>query len=243
MKRLIILLAVVVAVALAALIFRDRLASLVVQREVTSGSAAVLEAVEQVGELETMAVVTRTVFPHEFYVEGLSYTALLRRVMRSGADAEEVLSPDELAHFQAANLAAELGLATVPGAGGFVVVTSVDRYGYRMDELSSLLAAAMADRAGESLPTEGPAVVTLPPALRLSFEIEDLNRDNYPFGNVPLDAQDWNEVSSFVREWVSRRHDAASYRQTAANLGLELIRSLLGGPNAPVELRAPGAPD
>ena len=236
MRRLVALSVLVVVLAGAALLLREEIGSLVVRRTVTSGSAAMLESVEQVGELETLAVVSRTVFPHEFYIDGVSYTSLLRRVTRGEGDAEEVLSSAEQAHFAAANLAAELGLATVPGAGGFVVVTSVDRYGYRMGELSEQLRSALAAQPAERPAESGLPQAELPTAQRLSFEIEDLNRASYPFGEVPLDARDWNEVSSFVREWVIRRHEAATYRSAATQTGVELIQALIGGPEAPLRL-------
>ena len=238
MKRIVLPL-VLVAVAASVFVLRERIADAVYQRSVTSGSASILVGIEELATLETATVVHKVVFPHDYLQDDLTVYQLLERIRRGDGDAESVLSRRELLHFQAANLAGEVGLATAPGAAGFVVVTTVRRYGYDLDALIPAIRAALdgqpstegANGADGSRP-----VVELPPASLLSFEIEDPRRDRYPYGEIPLDAEAWQAVSGFVREAFRATDDDRIAIEEATATAADVLQALVGGDEAPIRV-------
>jgi hypothetical protein len=237
MRRLAgILVPLALLVAVAGLWFaRDRVADLIFQETIRSGSEGVFIGAEDLAELETLAVVHKTVFPHDFYLDGVNYYRLLDRVRRSDRPAAEVLSASELLHFDAVHLAESLALATAPGLDGYVVVTTILRFGFDLREIVPLISAA----TGETGTT-----VTIPAARLLSLETEDLSRDRYPYGAVYLDAAGWQEVSAFVADVMQSRPPDPEWVDEATRGGIELLRALVGGTDGAIHLEAaPVAPD
>ncbi|MFW5643772.1 MAG: hypothetical protein ACOCYQ_07045, partial [Alkalispirochaeta sp.] len=51
---------------------------------------------------------------------------------------------------------------------------------------------------------------TFPPATVLSVETEDVSRDSYRYGSIPLTADEWRRVSTFVEEFPA---DPIHYEQ------------------------------
>jgi hypothetical protein len=233
MRRLMsLVLPLVLLVAAAGLWFaRDRVADLVFRETTRSGSAGVFTGMEELAELETLAVVHKTVFPHDFYLDGVNYYRLLDRIRRSDRPAAEVLSPEELLHFSAVHLAERLSLATGPGMDGYLVVTTIMRLGFDLTEVVPLIAAATAETGDRTDVT-----VTIPAAHVLSLETEDLSRDRYPYSAVYLDAAGWQEVSSFVAEAIASRPPDPEWVTEATRGGIDLLRALAGGPDSTVRL-------
>ena len=238
---------VVVGVAVVLLFgFRQQIASLVFQRTTTSGSDGVLVAMEDLAELETTALVRKTVFPHDFFLEGVSVSSLLDRIRDADRSASEVLSVAELLHFQAANLAAHVGMDASSGSSDFIVITTVARYGYDMDALAARVADLLSqpgvhrpsarDGAGEAVDGRpyDTVVVELPPAELLSLETEDISIENYPYRAVPLDAEEWRRVTTFVSDWMRRTPPDEDVIVQGTMIGRDLLQALVGGVAAPV---------
>jgi hypothetical protein len=242
MRRLVgAVIPVILLLAAAGLWFaRDHVADFIFRETTRGGSEGVFLGVEEVAELETLAVVHKTVFPHDFYLDGVSYYRLLDRVRRSDLPAGDVLSPDELLHFDAVHLAESLALATGPGMDGYVVVTTIMRLGFDLTEILPLIAGTDVDTGADG----SAAAIAIPAARVLSFETEDLSRDRYPYAAVYLDAAGWQAVSSFVTEALRSRPPDPEWVDEATRGGIELLRALTGGSEGPLRLEiTPVAPD
>lgn len=216
MRRLPIVVVTIAVAAAAVSLFlaREQLSEFLYQETVSSGSAALFLGFQDVAELETVAVVHKTVFPHDFFQDGTNFYVLLDRIRRADAIAGEVLTPQELDHFHAVNLAESLGLATTPGQKGYVVVTTTLRYGYDLSELDGLVRE------------ENHSPILVPPARLLSHETEDLAREDYPYSPVYLDAEGWQAVTGFVSARLRRRDPDAEIIAQASTIGIELLQTL-----------------
>lgn len=166
------------------------ISSLIFERRQEGGSQSVLLSKRDLDELETLAYVRRTVFPHDYLLPNLTIYSLTARIAESNGAPEEVLSPEEYRHYTAANLATEIGLATRRDQTSYVVVTTEYRWGYRIAEISRYLTRN----------EEGVSIGDLPPAQILSITTEDIDPEVYPYGPVPLDPEEWKTVAAFVRE-------------------------------------------
>ncbi len=217
MKRVFPTVLTLLVVIAAAVVFlaREGVAELIYRETVSSGSESLFLGAHDTAELETVAVVYKTVFPHDYFVEGVNFYALLDRVRRSDAPAADVLTPAELDHFEAVNLAQSLGLATTPGQPGYVVVTSTLRYGYDLSRLESHI------RDGIEA-----SVIPIPPAELLSQETEDLTTEEYPYSPVYLDAEGWQTVAGFVAERQRRSTPDGEIISQASMIGIELLETL-----------------
>ena len=139
-----IAIAVVAGAAVGPLIGRFDIGSLLIRTIRSGGSQSALLQRRDVGEIETIAYVRRTVFPHDYLSPDFTMGELTSRIAEFGAPPESVLTKEALRHFQAANLAAEVGLATRRDQAAFVVVTTVYRYGYRVEDLLPTIERAAA---------------------------------------------------------------------------------------------------
>ena len=225
MKRTLpaVLTLLVVIAAASLFLAREQLAEFIYRETVSSGSESLFLGGYDTAELETVAVVYKTVFPHDFFLDGANFYVLLDRVRRSDAPAKEVLTSAELDHFKAVHLAQSLGLATTPGQPGYVVVTTTLRYGYDLSHLESQIRAEItgADDAG----TE-PSVIPIPPAELLSQETEDLTKGEYPYSPVYLDAEGWQMVTRFVSQRHRQTTPDEEIISQASTTGIELLEAL-----------------
>lgn len=210
--------------------------------EQQGGSVSTLEEIRELSRLETLSYVQRTVFPHDFLQPHLTVTNLLRKIASSGTTAAEALTPEELVHLRAANLAQSLALATRPGDQDFVVVTTVLILGYDLgriaEELQDLhLQAESGDtRDSTTAPPRGP-VYTLPPPHLLTVMTENINRENYPFPPVFLDAGGWRAVTTFVEDHVVHTAPLEELRRAAAGNGARVLESMLSSDTPRIVVR------
>lgn len=225
MKRLSLTVVTILVAASAVSLFlaREQLAEFLYRETVSSGSESLFLGVQDAADLETVAVVHKTVFPHDFFHDETNFYLLLDRVRRADAPAREVLTPQELNHFNAVNLADSLGLAVAPGQTGYVVVTTTLRYGYDLSELEEVIRNR--SRPGEQ-DNGSLSPISVPPARLLSHETEDLSRDDYPYSPVYLDAEGWQAVAGFVSTHLRRGDPDAEIIAQASSIGVELLEIL-----------------
>jgi len=165
------------------------------RRTVQSGSQGTLVELRDLDELETLAYVRRTVFPHDYLSADTDMTSIIQQLSAHGGTPESVLPPVELLHYRAANLAAEVGLATRREQTDYVVITVVYRFGYNTVDLARRYGEfASAGEDAHNIPIED----VIPEASILSVEIEDVQRDTYPYGTISLDAEGMRRVAAFV---------------------------------------------
>jgi hypothetical protein len=215
--------AAVTVVALTLFLARGRLAELIYRETVASGSESLFLGARDVAELETVAMVHKTVFPHDFFLHDATFYALLDRIRRADAHPHEVLTPEELDHFDAVNLAQEVGLATAPGQPGYVVITTTLRYGYDLSELEPLIRSQW-DRSVSN--GASPASITIPPARLISQETEDLSREDYPYSPVYLDAEEWQSITTFVSTRLPGGESEKDIIAQATSTGIDLLEVL-----------------
>jgi hypothetical protein len=229
----VLLLLAVVALVLVLLSGRERISFPgLFRRQVESGSLSTFEEIREMARLETLAYVRRSVFPHDFLQPHLTVPGLLRTVAAAGTTAAEALQPEELAHLRAANLASVFNLAQTRNDERFVVVTTTLIFGYDLERIASDLESLLSE-------SPAPAVYTLPPPALLSVITENVSRANYPYPAIPLDAQGWRQVTSFVEDHVTITAPMQELMHSAARNGRDAILSLLGREESVVEILLP----
>lgn len=199
--------------------------------ETRSGSVSLWTGVRDLDDLETVVWVGRTVFPHDYLKDHLTITALQRKIAVSGTTAAEALEPAELLHLRAANLAATLGLLGSDGTAGsrFVVITTRMYLGYRMADIIELVEPLMEEHLERS-PSGGspePLRVVLPDPRVLSVVTEDIQRATYPFPAIPLDADGWRQVTTFVQDSIEQTAPMGELRRTAAHQAAQFLSGFL----------------
>lgn len=187
----------------------------ILRDEAISATEGQLTAVESLSELTTLSWVRRTVFPHDFYLPDASYTEVVLLEEDSLTTAEET-------HLAAGSLAWDLRLALSRRERGFVVVTTVVEFGYDLREL-------VIETTAEGVTIE------LPPAEIRRITMEDLDRQAYPYGEVPIDAEGWREITSFVRERIPTDPRVEELAETARDNAIEVLRALLAVEDRPVD--------
>jgi len=232
----VILLAVAVLGSISVVaVFRRQIGAFIFHRESRSASSGTLLAIREMAELETIAYVRKTVFPHDYLAPDLTMYSLVQALSEGGAPAETVLSESEYRHYRAANLASEVGLATRREQGGYVVVTTIVRFGYEVDEILEWydrhVGDALPDQQGDAGSPGAfgltPAMwQTFPPAKILSVETEDVHRDAYPYGAIPLNADEWRRVSSFVAEVPADAIQYDRFLDESRQRAIDLLRRL-----------------
>ncbi len=179
------------------------------ESDAISGSAGSFLGGETTSELETLSWVRRTVFPHDFYLAELSYNELLTRDIDS-------LSPEEYGHLRAASLAWDTRLALARTEGPFVVLTTVVTFYYDVDEI-------------EFSVDEQRTTVRLPPQPRYRTVIEDIDRQNYPYGPVAIDAAELRLISEFVHEQIGSDPQLEELAMLARDNAVSILETLLVG--------------
>jgi hypothetical protein len=184
----------------------SRLLPTIGETRTESASEGRLTAIRDLGRLETLSYVHKTVFPHAFYIPDVTYDSLLR------AD-ETGLDPRQTTHLGAASIAWDTELALSRRERGFVVVTTTFVFGYDVETIDV--------RAHEER-----IVVSLPPAQTLSITVEDVDSTSYLYGPITIDAEEWRLISGFVRERVARSPAVDRYRERARDNAIEVFRSV-----------------
>jgi len=185
------------------------------REEVTAATEGQLTVVESLSELTTLSWVRRTVFPHDFYETDTTYNELLLRH-------EDSLTPEEETHLDAGSLAWDLGLALSRRDRGFVVVTAVVEFGY---DLSSLTIEEL----------DGVITIELPTAEIRRITLEDIDRRAYPYGEIPIDADGWREITTFVRERIRQDERIGELSEESRENAIDILQALLSDADEPIE--------
>ena len=196
----------VVSVGFSLIVAWPRLGARLRTEERTGGSQGNLILVGRAADFETLAYVRRTVFPHDYYHDDTTYNQLLMLD-------EDALTPDQDTHLRAASLAWDLELALSRSENRFVVVTTVLTFGYDLEEL-------------EIESAEERVLVSLPPADLLTVTVEDIDRAGYPYGEVPVDAEEWRLVTTFVRERIESDPVNEELRAIARRNAIDILETL-----------------
>lgn len=192
------------------------------QRREKFSSREILTEIGDLSELQTVEYVYRMVFPHDFYAEGLTLSAIFDQLAGRRGTPEEILTEEEQLYLRAHNLAAETGLATDPEGDDFVVLTARVRAGYSLSSLEGLFAVepleasppAATDAAApgepptplpDPPPEQARVFVRLPEATILELIIEDLGTGIYPYPEARVDAKEWRAISSFIGAAAEQR--------------------------------------
>lgn len=195
------------------------------RREQHGGSLTTFQEIRDLGQLETLAYVRRSVFPHDFFQPHLTVPGLLRTISAAGTTAAEALRPEELAHLRAANLAASLNLAQNRNDERFVVITTTLVLGYDLEHLTADMERVL---SGDTTPADGDVqVYTLPAPTLLAVITENVNRANYPFPAVYLDAEGWRSVTTFVEDHVTVTAPMHELLYRAAENGRDALQTPL----------------
>jgi hypothetical protein len=212
----------VTVIVAAGFVFRTQIAAFMFSRTVRSGSQGTLIELRDLAELETLAYVRRTVFPHDYLSAETDMTSIVQRLSAEGRPPDEILTPTELQHYRAANLAAEVGLATRREQNSYVVITVVYRFGYDVTHLTDRVNALR-------LATPDAQIADAVPEARIiSVDIEDLHRETYPYGTVSLDADGVRRVAAFVADQNIPAEILRELQADSRARAVEIIRRLTG---------------
>lgn len=185
------------------------------QRHVAS--QAVLDQIRDLAELRLLSYVSRVVFPHDYYLEGESgYT--LARIAAEHSEPATVLSPRQVRHLRAFDVAVETGLAESWQQHQFAVVTVAVTLGIDLASLSPDWLTV--DGAGH-------AEVVLPPPTVLDVSVEDPSESTRTPGNADLSPGEWREVVAFVTEEVGEQIDTTDLEARARRNAQLFFQKLL----------------
>lgn len=212
--------------------------SWIVRHEQRGGSLTTLNEMRDMARLETLAYVQRTVFPHDFLQPHLTVPDLLRKIAAAGTTAADALNPEELAHLRAANLATLLNLASTRDDSRFVVITTTMLFGYDLETVAEQLETVL-NQHREEPPGEEPPQYVMPPPLVLTVITENINRANYPFPAIPLDAEGWRQVTSFVEDHVTVSAPMHELSRSASRNGRDALYALMGKSESEIRILLP----
>ncbi len=183
-----------------------------------ASSQLILRQLRDVLSFHSVEYVYRSVFPHDYYPDGVSLNRVLNRLSMDNRPASEVLSPEELEYWEAYNLANDVGLRV--SRDEFVVVTVRARGGYEL-EGTALDPGADSGRSGVGRDAAGVFSVTeqehagtseerlltirLPRPQVVDIVVEDVDPESYRYPEVGLHPEGWQQVAAFVSRRVAER--------------------------------------
>lgn len=185
-----------------------------------ASSQIVLRQLRDVLSFHTVEYVYRSVFPHDYYPEGVNLTQVLNRLALDNRAAPEALSAEELEYWEAYNLANDVGLRA--SRDEFVVVTVRARGGY---DLEGTALEPTATEGRDRVPGRGPGgelltvtettgpggtpvrvlTIRLPKPEVVDIVVEDVNPETYRYPEVGLHPEGWQQVAAFVSRRVAAR--------------------------------------
>ncbi len=180
-----------------------------------ASSQLILRQLRDVLSFHSVEYVYRSVFPHDYYPEGVNLTQVLNRLALDNRPAADILSPEELDYWVAYNLANDVGLRA--SRDEFVVVTVRARGGYELEgtalERDSVDAPATGPGGAFSVTeARGPGdtsirvlTIRLPEPEVVDIVVEDVNPDTYRYPEVGLHPEGWQQVAAFVSRRVAAR--------------------------------------
>ena len=180
-----------------------------------ASSQLILRQLRDVLSFHSVEYVYRSVFPHDYYPEGVNLIQVLNRLALDNRPAAEILSPEELNYWEAYNLANDVGLRA--SRDEFVVVTVRARGGYELE-------GTAVERDSVDVPASGPGgafsvtdargpgdtsirvlTIRLPEPEVVDIVVEDVNPDTYRYPEVGLHPEGWQQVAAFVSRRVAAR--------------------------------------
>lgn len=191
--------------------------------ETISSSAVTLQAVRELATFNTVEYVQRTVFPYDYLPEDFSRDAILAPTRIATGPLAESLSPEQLLHFNAYNLAVDVGLSPEIRQE-FVVVTVVIIAGFELENLemeTGILTLPASDGQGRR------ARVTMPKATVTDIRVEDIVSDEYSYPDVSIGADDWRRIADFVSAEAQNRAEMEEVLRAARENGEQLVREVL----------------
>ncbi len=191
----------------------------IVRTSRVASSQLILQQLRDVLSFHSVEYVYRSVFPHDYYPEGVSLNQVLNRLALDSRPASEILSPEELEYWEAYNLANDVGLRAARDE--FVVVTVRARGGYDLGGTALDPRAGGERSAGAAREAEGAFSVTeplgpgdtrirvltirLPTPQVVDIVVEDVDPETYRYPEVGLHPEGWQKVAAFVSRRVAER--------------------------------------
>ncbi|MFP4432168.1 MAG: hypothetical protein ACLFPV_13030 [Spirochaetaceae bacterium] len=184
-----------------------------------ASSQLILRQLRDVLSFHSVEYVYRSVFPHDYYPEGVNLNQVLNRLSLNNRPAAEILSPEELDYWEAYNLANDVGLRA--SRDEFVVVTIRARGGYELEGTvldspeqrdSAAPPTSVAGGAFSETEVRGPGdtsirvlTIRLPEPEVVDIVVEDVNPETYRYPEVGLHPEGWQQVAAFVSRRVAAR--------------------------------------
>lgn len=175
-----------------------------------ASSQLILRQLRDVLSFHSVEFVYRSVFPQDYYPEGVNLTQVLNRLSLDNRPAEEILSPEEFDYWEAYNLANDVGFRA--SRDEFVVVTVRARGGYDLEgtALDPAQGGEAAERTFSETEATGPGdtpirvlTITLPEPEIVDIVVEDVNPETYRYPEVGLHPEGWQQVAVFVSRRVA----------------------------------------
>ncbi len=180
--------------------------------ENTARSELILESIRNVSRLNISELLQQYVFPHDF----INSEDELRYI-REKRSQNRALNSTELVQWEAYKLAESVGLYS-PGWDNFVVVPIRIRAGIDFDLDSDLQIEI--DEESQLLS------IHLPATGISEVRIEDVRSDSYPYPPIPLDAEEWRNVSHFVAQQARFNTEESDFLERADVEMREAIRNI-----------------
>lgn len=231
MKRALVAVAVLAILGIGFLLIADPVFDLdfgLIRVQETSATEAVLAEARSVFALSTVEFVYKTVFPHDFVPEKMSWGLFLRQ-RQDG----RVLSPLEEDYFRAYELCRDIGIDLQKTNYDFVVVTTIVRGGFDLKG-SVFVAGGSSAAAPPALLREyvwidesGTAHVRPPKTTITELIIDDSRSSDYGYPDMDISPENWRAITSFVADKILVRVVEDGILAMALENGKRFLRSLL----------------
>jgi hypothetical protein len=182
----------------------------------TSGSDAILTRAHDLFLFQTVEYVYKTVFPFDFVPAVYNWNELLDREARGNE-----LTEEEQEYLIIYRFCEELGIKLRANKFDFVVITSVIRGGFDIEETAYADEYVQVDVETKTL------FLRLPPPVITHFEIEDPDRATYPYPDFEISPENWKRLIRFTSAKIERQVLDDGILEHAKQNGKAFIEKLL----------------
>lgn len=205
-------------------IFDIHIGSGLTKREKTAISVSVLTEVRKIFTFNTMEVVYKSVFPHDFLADDVDWDRLAVKTAKNSP-----LTLKETEQWYIYNLCRDIGINPEKEIFDFVVITSIIKIGYSLEDNAypDPETIASIDRFVRFSEDRTRLFLKLPESEIAEFIIEDSSSETYGYPDVDIQPEKWRELSVFVSQKMRERIREEGMLEKADEKGKDIIEKMM----------------
>jgi hypothetical protein len=205
-------------------LFEIHIGTGIYDREETSISVSVLTEVKKIFTFNTMEVVYKTVFPHDFITPDTNWRRLKNKIEHG-----DTLTVNETEQWYIYNLCSDIGINVEKNVSQFVVMTSILKVGYNMEEEAYPAARDSSEIEKYVYVSEDRKTIyiRLPQPRIVDFIIEDSSSDKYAYPDLEIQPEQWRSLSFFVSQKLKQRIQKEGMLEVAGTKGKTFLKKMM----------------